>query len=416
MESENLTGSSGFRRNYILFTFAVFATFAILGVADNLRGTALPRIQDEFSLTELHLGLLLALNATGYVTACSFTAALARKIGMKTCFYVGLVVVAASGVCICYSPSYAILVVGFFILNLGFGILEISLGVIAATIFTKRTGTMMNLAHFFYGAGATLSPVISTGLIAMRFGDRVFGWRYAYLIILCFALIPVIPAAIARVKVSGSSERKTGYANLLKKPVLWLLTPIIALGLVGELGSAAWLVNFLETAYSYSSERAALYLTLYFTCFTAGRLLLGPLIDKVGFINCVAIFMAFAGTAIAVGVLIGEAATPLLFLAGFGIGPLFPTVMAIIAKLFADEVDLAMTAVLTTLGIILVPANFMIGGIINGARLILVESHGDAGVGMAYSVGYLFLGLCCFGAFTFALLLRARQKKAGRLV
>lgn len=416
MESDIQTRPLLSKRSFILFTIAVFATGAVNGFADNLKGTALPRIQEEFLLTELHLGLLLALNATGYVAACSFTAALARKIGMRTCLYAGLVVIFISGVCICYSPDYTMLLVGFFVLNIGFGMLDISVGVLAAEVFTKRTGTMLNLMHFFYGVGATLSPIISTSLMVVRFGDSVFGWRYAYLIILSFALIPLIPAMIGRLVTFANKDRTTGYAVLLRKPILWILTPMIALSLVGELGSAAWLVNYLETTYSFTSERAALYLTLYYACFTAGRLLLGPVIDKTGLINSLSILLAFSAAMIMTGVILGEPATPLLYIAGFTIGPLYPTSMAIIAKLFKDTVDLAMTAIFTTLGIILVPANFIIGGIINGARLILADSHGAAGVGMAYSVGYLFIGSCCAGAFLFALTLRRMQKKAGQLV
>ena len=416
MGGESLGNSSWRDRNFILFTITVFASFAILGIADNIRGTALPRIQEEFLLSEMHLGLLLAVNASGYLAACTFTAALARKIGMKACHVLGMSVIASSGLLIAFTPSFGVLLPSFFILNAGFGMMDISVGVIAARIFTRRTGTMMNLAHFFYGAGAVFSPIISTGIMAARFGEQLLGWRNAYLIILSFALLPVIPAVLGRLKKPEHDEKKTGYPALLRKPAIWLLTLILALGLAGEIGSAAWLVNFLETAYLFSSERAAMYLTLYFVCFTLGRLVLGPLIDKIGFINSLAISMALSGAFISAGVLLGEAGSPLLFIAGVAISPLFPTVMAVIAKLFADVVDLAMTAILTAIGVVLVPLNFLIGGIINEARLIFTDAYGDAGVRMAYQAGYLFVGLCCFGAFASALILRAKQKKAGMLV
>jgi len=416
MENEGLVGTRGRNRNFILFTIAVFASLTILGLTDNIRGTALPRIQEEFFLTELHLGLLLAANSTGYLTACAFTAALAKRIGMKACLIAGLVIVALAGICVCFSPGFAVLVLGFFILNIGFGMLDISTGVIAATIFTKRTGMMMNLAHFFYGAGATLSPVVSTGLMAARFGGLLLGWRYTYLLILSFALVPAIPTLIGRLKKQERDGKTGGYAELLKKPALWLLTVLLAFELVAESGTVAWLVLFLEKAHSFSGERAALRLTLFFICFTVSRLILCPFIDRIGLLRTLIIAPSFAGAMIIIGVLAGAQWTPLLYIAGIGVAPMFPTVMAVIAKLFPGQIDRAMTFVLTAIGIIVVPANFLIGGLINWARLVLTETHGEAGVGMAYSAGYLFLGLCCFAAFVFAVVLRARQKKAGIVV
>ena len=64
----------------------------------------------------------------------------------------------------------------------------------------------------------------------------------------------------------------------------------------------------------------------------------------------------------------------------------------------------------------MVPSNLLIGGIIQYTRAIFTNMYGDAGISYAYATGYLFLGMCSFGAFAFALLLRTRQKKVGKLV
>jgi fucose permease len=304
----------------------------------------------------------------------------------------------------------------FFVLNLGFGMMEISLGVIAATTFTRNTGRMINLAHFFYGFGSVCSPILSTGLILARFGDQILGWRYMYLIVLSFALIPAMLALLGRIHKQDYNKKKTGYAALLKKPTLWLTVMILAFGAVSEMGIGAWLVNYLEKAYFFTSEQAALRLTLFFVCFTLTRLLLGPAIDRIGFINSLAIVTAFTGVMITAGVLLGEAGSVLLILAGVGVAPIFPTVMALIAKLFADEIDLAMTSIITAMGIIMMPANLLIGGIINYARTAFSGDYGDAGIRMAYAAGFLFMALCSFGSFVFTMVLRARQRKAGQLV
>lgn len=416
MVNENLGTSPGEKRNFIVLTCALFMAFAFFGFSDTARGTAFPRIQDDLRISELQLALIMAVNSIGYLIATSFTAKLARKIGMKSGMVMALCIQACSGVLIFFTPGFVTLVAAFFILNIGNGMLDISTGVIAATTFTKRTGTMLNLTHSFYGLGMVLAPVVSAGLMTARFGGQLLTWRHMYLIILSFAIVPAIVAITGRLKKQDYDRKKTGYAVMLRKPSIWLTVMVLALGSTAEVGVVSWLPNFLEKAHGFTPDRAALYLTLCCVCLALTRLVIGPVIDKLGFINSLAIATGFAGAMITAGVVIGIAGAPLFIIAGIGIAPIFPTGMAVIARLFADEIDLAMTAIMTTIGIIMVPGGFLIGGVINAARAVFAESFGDASEAMAYSAGYLVAGLCCFGSCLFALILKKRQKKAGHVV
>jgi len=416
MEPEGLTSAVERKRDYILMTFAVFMVMAVLGLADNLKGTMLPRIQDEFRLTELNLGLILAVNAVGYLTACTFTTALARKIGIKTCLAGGCLLVISSGLFIFLAPGFPALVCAFFLMNVGFGMLDLSAAVIAAKIFIKKTGMMMSLAQFFFGVSATLSPVVSTSLVAVRFGGVTFGWRYTYLILLCFAFVPAVPALIGRMKKQSGEKSGSGYLKVFKKPAFWLLTLILAFGAACEVGMASWQVNFLEKAYSFSDEQAAYRLSLYFICFTAARLALGSLIDRIGLITSLAASTGLAGAAIIAGVLAGQSGTLLLIVAGIGVALIFPTVLAVIPKLFPDVIDEAITVILTCMGAVIVPTNFLVGGIIDFTRGLLAARPDEESIRIAYCAGFLVVGLCSICSFAFTLMLRARQKKAGRLV
>lgn len=416
MNAENNTGLTMRKRDFIIITTAIFAAYTFFGFSDTARSTAFPRIQEDLSVTEVQLGLLMAINAVGYLIACSFTAKLARKIGIKTCMILALCIQACSGVLIFLTPNYEMLAVSFLILNLGNGMLDISTGIIAATTFTKRTGTMMNVAHCFYGVGMSLAPIVTANLMMTSIGGQPLTFRHMYVIILSFALIPAILALLARLKKQDKDKKRTGFATILKKPSLWLTVVILALGSIAEIGVVSWFPNFLEKTYSFTSDRAASYLTLFCVCIMATRLVIGPLVDKIGFLNTLAIFTGFAGLMVIIGVLTGEQGTPLLIVAGVGIAPIFPTVMAVIAKLFSEEIDVAMTSILTANGIIQVPASYLVGAIINQARLVFTESHGDEGVGMAFKTGYLFIGLCCFGVCVFAAILKMKQKKLGKVV
>lgn len=404
------------RFNYIVLAITVFSGFLIFGFSENVKGPAVPRMQADFSLSELQVGLMLALNSLAYLIACFYTAAVARKIGLKAALIICLVGMAVSGAGICFSPNYAALVASYFVMYLGNGMLEITLGVMAATIFTKNTGTMMNLAHFFYGASSIFAPLLSTGLMKARFGSQMLGWRYMYLIVLAWSIIPVIPALMGKLVRNTENTTVVGYKAFLKNPSSWLIMLILSFGVTCETGIGGWLANFVEKAYGYNESSAAFVLTAFFICFTLARLLLGPIIDKIGFVRSLLIFTAFSGIMIVAGVLFGKSGIPLLAAAGIGIAPIYPTVMALLAKLFADNIDSAMTVTLTVMGIVIVLGNLALGGIVNLLRGIFTYYKGESGIGTAYASGYMFLGVCCIAACLVTLALYKQLKRAGKMI
>jgi fucose permease len=294
--------------------------------------------------------------------------------------------------------------------------LEITLDLMAATIFTKNTGTMLNLAHFFYGVGSAFGPLLSARLMAAAVGGAALGWRHMYLVILSWALIPLIPGLFGRFAARPESKPMAEMSAFLRDPAAWLVILILSFGGFCELGMGGWFVNFLEKAYKLDSGAAAMALTWFFVCFTLARLVLGSLTDKIGFVKSLGIFTGFSGAAIIAGVLCGESGVVLLVLSGAGMALVYPTALATVAKLFKAMIDTAMTATLTIMGIISMLSNLALGGVIETARRIFTGYYGDPGVGMAYSAGIIFLGLCCLAACAAAFFLHRILKGEGALV
>ncbi len=59
--------------NEYLLISIVFGGFLIFGFSENIKGPAIPLIQENFSASQTQIGLLLALNSFGYLLACSYT-------------------------------------------------------------------------------------------------------------------------------------------------------------------------------------------------------------------------------------------------------------------------------------------------------------------------------------------------------
>ncbi|UQZ37712.1 MFS transporter [Paenibacillus sp. PK3_47] len=372
----------------------IFLGFIIFGISENIKGPAIPRIQFDFKLDEGQLGTLLSLNALGYLIACSFTAVLVRKWGIKAVTIISFASMIISGVFIYVSHTYPLFASSYFLMYIGNGMLEIGLAILGARIFVKNTGTMMNLSHFFYGFSSTLAPLIATGLMSVTLFGWTLDWRGMYLVMLSLSILPILSAL--RSTFPGDdlpNEDRISLKVLIRDPALWLLVLILSFGVVSELAVGGWLVNFLEKAYAWDTVKASGMLSVFFLFFSLARLLLGPVTDKIGFNLSLIIFSGFSGLCTFAALLGGEKFAFLFAAAGIGIAMIYPTVMAFIAKRYPTGSDTAITFTVTLMGLGSVIGNYAIGAIIDGVKH-LYGAETSTGLLRGLQAGYGFIGLC----------------------
>lgn len=406
------------KRNYWLLLFVVFGGFLVFGFSENIKGPAIPRMQADFGLDEGQLGMLLALNSLGYLAACSFTSALSRRIGIKWTGVTAFATMTIAGVLMALSQGYGYLSASYFLMYIGNGMLEIGLAIMAARIFTRNTGTMMNLSHFFYGLSSIVAPLIASSMMGWHVpgGGDDLGWRGMYLIMLSLAVLPIIPSLWG--KFPGDepheTEERASYRSLLRDPIAWFIVAILSFGVISELAVGSWLVNFLEKAYGWSMADASGMLSVFFLFFTLARLLVGPVTDRIGYTKSVMIFAAFSGLCSLAAVLIGEPGAFLFAVAGAGIAPIYPTVMAMVAKRYPRGTDTAITFTVTLMGIASVIGNLVIGYIIEFVRGMFDGGEGGSARGqlVGLQAGYIFIAsmalLCAVVCGVLFALLRRR--------
>lgn len=385
---------AAFNKIYAMQLAAVFLGFVIFGFSENIKGPAIPRIQFDFGLSETQLGTLLALNALGYLIACSFTAYLVRIWGIKAVTVIAFASMALSGVFIFFSNYYAWFSASYFLMYIGNGMLEIGLAVLGARIFVKNTGTMMNLSHGFYGLSSTVAPLIATGLMKVSVNGYTLDWRGMYLVMLMLSLLPLILTLFC--KFPGEDIRREDRVSLLtlmKDPVLWLMVLILTFGVVSELAAGGWLVNFLEKAYQWETVEASGLLSVFFLCFALARLLLGPLTDKIGYTVSLILFSVLSAVCTFVAIFGGERAAFLFAAAGAGIAMIYPTVMAFIARRYPNGSDTAITFTVTLMGLGSVIGNYLIGGVIELVKR-LFGADTQIGLLRGLQAGYGMIGLC----------------------
>ncbi|NOU87010.1 MFS transporter [Paenibacillus sp. LMG 31460] len=384
----------GLNKTYAMQLATIFVGFIIFGISENIKGPAIPLIQYDFNLDEKQLGSLLSLNALGYLIACAFTAYLTRRLGIKAVSLLAFGTMLVSGILIFFSHSYPVFSSSYFLMYIGNGMLEIALAILGARIFVKNTGTMMNLSHFFYGLSSIAAPMLASGLMSVSLFGHMVDWRGMYLIMLSLSVLPMIPAFLGSFPGDNlQHEEKIPFKTLIRDPAIWLIVLILTSGVVSEMAVGGWLVNFLEKAYKWEPVSASGMLSAFFLCFSLGRLLLGPVTDKIGFNLSLIIFSGFTAVCTFLAIWGGESLAVLFAVAGVGISLIYPTVMAFIARRYPHSSETAITFAVTLMGIGSVIGNYAIGAITNGIKN-LYGAEGEMGLLRGLQAGYGFIGLC----------------------
>jgi fucose permease len=403
------------KTNHILLLLVVFGGFFIFGLSENIKGPALPRMQTDFTLSELQLGFLLSLNSLGYLLACSYTGWLSLRIGIRSTGIIAFVSMAVSGILMYASTSYGLLTASYFLLYLGNGMLEIGLGIMAARIFTRNTGMMMNLSHFFYGLSSTVAPLLASSMMGWSAFGHDLGWRGMYLILLMLSLLPVIPTLYGKFPESAqTAEERLPLKGFFRDRIAWMIVLILSCGVVAELSIGSWLVNYLEKAHQWSTEDASGMLSLFFLFFMLSRLLLGPLTDRIGYLLSIILLSALAGLCCIGGILLNGKAAVLFAAAGIGVAPIYPTVMALLAKRYPRGTESAITFTVTLMGIGSVLGNLLIGAIIDIASRFAAAQGWDNDIKFGMQAGFMVIAalslLCSVFAAVLYVLLRRRHE------
>lgn len=375
----------------------------MFGVSENMKGPALPRMQEDFRLSEWHLGLLLAINSIAFLLACSFAGGVIRRIGLRTALVLTFAGMATSGFLIGGAPSLGLFVAAFFFMYAWNGFLEIALAVLSARLFTKNTGFMMNLSHFFYGLSSSVSPLAASVVMGWNPGGGDLGWRGMYAVLLLICALPILPTMLSRFppETPGPEAERVTWRSFARDKVAWCVVVLLAFGVTAELAAGGWLVNYLEKEFSWQPLRASGFLSAFFLCFMASRLAFGPLTDKLGFVKSIILFASVSGAFTCLGVLLGEPGAALLALAGAGIGPVYPTVMAFLARRYPVGTDAAITFTVTAIGVLGIAGNLGLGA----ATDVL-----------GYRAGYFLIGASALACAAAGLLLYRWLRTEGRVI
>jgi fucose permease len=294
----------------------------------------------------------------GYMFATFFGGMAGQRYGLKKVMIFGFLVVIIGIAAMNLVNSFPLVVALLFLITAGTGCFDICANSLGAGLFVANAAIMMNLLHFFFGVGSSVSPKYAGWLLSSN-----IPWKDVYKYSLILVFIIFIFLIITRFpKKDGKQEYvKVPVKNYIKDKRVWLFVAVLGFAVICELGTANWLVNFLQKVHGLDVDSSSFYLSLFFIIFTCGRLIGGFLAERLGYVKLLLMFTAATGLFFILGLVLGSAWIILFSITGFFISTMYPTVVTAIVKEFKESSTAILGFVMTvSMGVGMI-ANWIIG-------------------------------------------------------
>ncbi|HET6439238.1 MAG TPA: MFS transporter [Anaeromyxobacter sp.] len=331
----------------------------VVGILSGALGPFLPQLAARLGLPVDALGALFTALFLGALSMQVFGGWLNERVGLRNMVLAGVALVALGIFGITVSTTLPTLLGCALLAGAGQGTLDVSTNVLVPAVFQGRAVVAaVNLLHFAFGAGAVMSPLLTTLALETWGTPMPILWIAAAL---GFATLAAGFRWLLQASTGPSEGARRGKpGSLYRRPVLWFLSLLLFLGVGVEMGVGGWTTVYVERTTSLGVGAVAWLVSGYWLALTGGRLLgavagarlTAPVLARI------AILGACAGSTT---LLLGAGSVPLTILGtvvmGTSIGPIFPTVVVLGTEAFPSAPSRAVSVIIATssLGGMLLP-------------------------------------------------------------
>lgn len=315
-----------------LLAALAFLAFISLGLPDGLLGVAWPSLSDDFAVPLDALGLLVAIQTSGYLLSSFLSGRLLRVTSIGVVLAVSTLAAASALLGFSLSTAWPLLLAFGFLAGLAGGAIDAGLNAYGATHFSAR---VLNWLHASFGVGTTIGPLIVTAVLSS--GEV---WRLAYVIVGSCQLLLALTFFLTRrrwleVSALGDGAPKPVVAartrDSLRRPAVWLgmLTFFFYAGV--EVVTAQWSFSLLTLQRDVTVATAGLLVSLFWASLMVGRVLFGIVADRVALVATLRLCMVSASVG---ALLFWLEPTKLLsffglMLIGFSLAPIFASLISL---------------------------------------------------------------------------------------
>lgn len=378
------------------------ASFFGLGVINAAIGPALPELAGNTGSTLAAMGSLFSGMFFGSLAAQVFSGPLLDRLGPRWPLMAGLTMVGAGITGVAFARELPVALAFGFLTGMGYGVIALIINVTISNLFSHRRASALNLINMFFGIGAFIAPAIAGLSLRLSGSSLTALWLGGALEILLLPLFFWRFKSKRQDAAESGAPSHAGKTLFLRSPVLWILSLMLLFYIGTENGASGWVTTYILQTTPLAVANAALAASAFWLAFTAGRML-GALLGvrwSTGTLLTVCLSIALLG-----GILIVASTgnIPLSFLGfvllGLGLGPTFPTALAVITAAFPGASGSA-TSLAMAVG-------FVGGMLIPWLLGVIMEAQGPRAGTLLLPLGALIMLGCLVAAQFF------HQRQAG---
>jgi fucose permease len=311
------------------------AVFLSAGVMFAGLGPTLPLLARQIGQDIAVLGGLFTAVSLGIILAQVGAGRASGRFGQRSVLAAGMLLMGVGSVGVTLGPNLVALLGAALLLGLGFGGVLAGGNLLVAQLFPSRSAAALNGVNLFFGLGSMLGPALA-GFAGAGLGAPQAGmWAGAGLLlalapmVLVYAAQPAGQASVAR------AEHEPAHPA-----AGWLLGLLLLIYIGTEVGFSGWLTVFMTAGGNLAPAGAALVLSGFWLALTLGRTLgavLGmrlaaPLLLMISLLGLLS-----GATLLVLGLSNQFVSIAGVLLLGLSCGPVFPTVLAIVANTARDS-------------------------------------------------------------------------------
>jgi FHS family glucose/mannose:H+ symporter-like MFS transporter len=352
-------------------TITSYASFTLVGWSMLLVPSLIRDIRDDFGQTDAGFGVLYLLASLLFGTGAVLSGTLAGRVGRRVILPTAAIALAVGLAAQGLAPAWPILLVGAALAGGGAGGLDAGVNSVIMDLSVAGRGDALSRLHLFYSVGALTAPLVLGTIVAAGVDWRVPFLASSVVAVALAAPLRIVGAVPPRAVTprahgavapaasgspggesdapGGDAGRATGVVPRSLRIPLAALAVAIACYVGSEAGVSSWLVAFLADE---PLTTATLALSLFWIGLALGRLAAGRFGRHIAPVPYAVASVLLAAIAIA-GAVVGPSGMVqigLFAVAGFGLGPVYPMIMATAGSYYPHRAA-AVSGLLTTAGV-----------------------------------------------------------------
>ena len=346
-------------------TATAYASFALVGWSMLLMPSLIRDVRDDFGQTDAGFGVLYLAAALLFGTGAFLSGALAGRLGRRVILPAAAIALSVGLVTQGLAPAWPVVLVGAALAGGGAGALDAGVNSVIMDLSVAGRGDALSRLHLFYSVGALTAPLVLGLLVAAGVDWRIPMLASAVAAVALAGPLRIVGAVPPRARAVGAATPaepspggETGEGGAARRPRVTprsMRVPLAALAIAtacyvgSEAGVSSWLVAFLADE---PLTTATLALSLFWVGLAVGRLTAGRLGRYIAPVRYAVASALLAAVAI-VGAVLGPSGAvqvTLFAVAGFGLGPVYPMIMAVAGSYYPHRAA-AISGLLTTAGV-----------------------------------------------------------------